>query len=226
MNKNIKILVIEDDLGVIDILHKNLLDEDYDVTLAYDGKKGAELATKNKYDIILLDVIMPFRNGIDLCKELKQDKGFNTPILMLTALGSSENIIEGLDSGADDYVTKPFKFEVLNARIKALLRRNQNNAVNNITYEELSLNIDTKVLTRSGKDIALTQKEYRLFEYLFSNRGRVIPREELLSKVWNINFDLTTNIIDVYINYLRNKIDKDYERKYINTITGHGFILK
>ncbi len=226
MTKNIKILVIEDDLGVIDILNKNLVDEDYDVALAYDGKKGIELAQKYKYDIILLDVIMPYKNGIEICKELKQDKGFNTPILMLTALGSSENIIEGLDSGADDYVTKPFKFEVLNARIKALLRRNQNSIVNNIIYDELTLNTDTKVLTRSGKDISLTQKEYRLLEYLFSNRGRVIPREELLSKVWNINFDLTTNIIDVYINYLRNKIDKDYERKYINTITGHGFILK
>lgn len=226
MTKNIKILVIEDDLGVIDILNKNLVDEDYDVALAYDGKKGIELAQKYKYDIILLDVIMPYKNGIEICKELKQDKGFNTPILMLTALGSSENIIEGLDSGADDYVTKPFKFEVLNARIKALLRRNQNSIDNNIIYDELTLNTDTKVLTRSGKDISLTQKEYRLLEYLFSNRGRVIPREELLSKVWNINFDLTTNIIDVYINYLRNKIDKDYERKYINTITGHGFILK
>lgn len=226
MEKNIKILVIEDDLGVIDVLEKNLKDEGYDVSLAYDGKRGEELATKGEFDLILMDVMMPKQNGIDLCKKLKSDVSFTTPIIMLTALGSSDNIVEGLDSGADDYVTKPFKFKVLNARIKAILRRNKTELKKNLEYDGLVLNVDAKIAERDGDMINLTQKEFKLLEYFMVNQGRVLSREELLRNVWKINFELNTNVIDVYINYLRNKIDKNYERKYINTMPGHGFVLK
>lgn len=226
MEKNIKILVIEDDLGVIDVLEKNLKDEGYDVIMAYDGKRGEELARKEEFDLILMDVMMPKQNGIELCQKLKSDLSFKTPIIMLTALGSSDNIVEGLDSGADDYVTKPFKFKVLNARIKAILRRNNKEVRKNLEYDGLVLNIDTKSAERDGDMISLTQKEFKLLEYFMVNQGRVLSREELLKNVWKINFELNTNVIDVYINYLRNKIDKNYERKYINTMPGHGFVLK
>jgi len=145
---------------------------------------------------------------------------------MLTALGSSDNIVEGLDSGADDYVTKPFKFKVLNARIKAILRRNKTELKKNLEYDGLVLNVDAKIAERDGDMINLTQKEFKLLEYFMVNQGRVLSREELLRNVWKINFELNTNVIDVYINYLRNKIDKNYERKYINTMPGHGFVLK
>lgn len=227
MEKNIKILVIEDDLGVIDVLNKNLIDEGYEVHLANDGKRGEELALKNNYDIILLDIIMPRMNGLELCKRLKSNKSFSTPILMLTALGASDNIIEGLETGADDYVTKPFKFKVLNARIKALLRRTNSDIDYKILdYEELSLNLDTKEFKRGNESISLTQKEFNLLEYLLKNKTKVVSREEILRDVWKINFDISTNLIDVYINYLRNKVDKKYDRKYINTVSGHGFVLK
>lgn len=226
MEKNIKILVVEDDSGVIDVLNKNLIEEGYDVTLATDGKKGEELAIKNSYDLILMDIMMPKQNGLDLCQKLKSNKAFTTPIIMLTALGAADNIVEGLETGADDYVTKPFKFKVLNARIKALLRRNSSDLPNILNYEELALNLDTKEFKRGEDIISLTQKEYKLLEYLLGNKERVISREELLKNVWNINFELNTNIIDVYINYLRNKVDKNYDRKYINTVPGHGFVLK
>lgn len=226
MEKNIKILVIEDDLGVIDVLEKNLKDEGYDVSMAYDGKRGEELARKEEFDLILMDVMMPKQNGIELCQKLKSDISFKTPIIMLTALGSSDNIVEGLDSGADDYVTKPFKFKVLNARIKAILRRNNKEVRKNLEYDGLVLNIDAKSAERDGDMISLTQKEFKLLEYFMVNQGRVLSREELLKNVWKINFELNTNVIDVYINYLRNKIDKNYERKYINTMPGHGFVLK
>lgn len=227
MEKNIKILVIEDDLGVIDVLNKNLIDEGYEVYLARDGKKGEELATKNKFDIILMDIIMPKMNGLELCKKLKSRRGFHTPILMLTALGTSDNIVDGLEIGADDYVTKPFKFKVLNARIKALLRRNGGDEVDNrIVYEDIILDLDTKKVYRGESEVTLTQKEYNLLNYLLVNNNKVLSREEILKDVWNINFEISTNVIDVYINYLRNKIDKNYDRKYIQTVSGHGFVLR
>ncbi len=227
MEKNIKILVIEDDLGVIDVLNKNLIDEGYEVYLARDGKKGEELAVKNKFDIILMDIIMPKMNGLELCKKLKSRKGFSTPILMLSALGTSENIVDGFEIGADDYVTKPFKFKVLNARIKALLRRTNTDEVENVlVFEDIKLDLDSKDVFRGDNQITLTNKEFNLFKYLLINKTKVLSREDILKDVWNINFDISTNVVDVYINYLRNKIDKNYERKYIQTVPGHGFVIK
>ena len=219
MTKNIKILVIEDDLGVIDILNKNLVDEDYDVALAYDGKKGIELAQKYKYDIILLDVIMPYKNGIEICKELKQDKGFNTPILMLTALGSSENIIEGLDSGADDYVSKPISPKVFLSRVNALFRRLNKKEAKVLEIDNLTIDPERFVIQVDKNDIVLAKKEFELLHLLAQKPGRVFLRNEILNQVWGNDVIVGDRTIDVHIRKIRQKLGIDC----ITTVKGVGY---
>ncbi|MFN3403853.1 MAG: response regulator [Cytophagaceae bacterium] len=222
-----KILLVEDEPKVASFIKKGLEEQLHEVEVAYDGFTGKELALKNHHDLIILDVNLPHVNGIELCKTIRKEN-ISVPVLMLTALGTTENKVTGLDSGADDYLVKPFEFPELLARIRALNRRNQNTSNLGTIYKIADLELDTmtKVVRRSGKKIDLTAREFALLEYLLKNQGRVISRVDIAEKVWEISFDTGTNVIDVYINFLRKKIDKDYSPKLIHTLVGMGYVLK
>lgn len=220
------ILVIEDEPNVVAFIRKGLQEQAYEVDVAYDGLTGKSLALKKDYDLILLDVILPNSNGLETCRDIRKHNQ-QVPILMLTALGSTEDVVTGLDAGADDYLTKPFKFKELLARVRALTRRkNISQQSSLLTIADLEVNLDTKTVNRGDKSIALTAKEFSLLEYFIRNKGKVLSRLDLLENVWELNFDLSSNVVDVYVNYLRNKIDKDFEPKLIHTVIGMGYVLK
>lgn len=227
-----KILLIEDEINVISFIKKGLTEENYEVSVALDGQTGVLMTENNPYDIIILDIMLPDKNGIDVCKELRS-KGVQTPILFLTALNTSDNIALGLNSGGDDYLGKPFKFVELLARVNALLRRSgfsnapeAKNKENIFTIANLTVDDDAKTVDREGEFITLTATEYRLLLALIKNRGRVLSRMDLLESAWDINFNLGTNVVDVYINYLRKKLDTNYEPKLIHTVVGMGYVIK
>jgi DNA-binding response OmpR family regulator len=227
----ISILLIEDEATVVNFIKKGLEEEHFKVSVALNGLDGLKMAADNNYDIILLDIMLPEKNGIEVCKEIRAI-GIRTPILFLTALNTPDNIALGLNSGADDYLAKPFKFNELIARINAIHRRvNTDKPIsydNRDTYSFSNLILDdkAKIVTRNGKEILLTATEYRLLITLLKNRGMVLSRTYLLENVWDINFNMGTNVVDVYINYLRKKIDANYEPKLIHTVIGMGYILK
>lgn len=226
-----KILLIEDEANVVNLLKRGLEEDGYDISVAMDGKSGYEMAGRHNFDVLVIDIMLPGMNGLEICRNLRE-QNITTPILMLTALGSTENIVTGLDSGADDYLVKPFNFAELQARLRTLLRRKQNNngsepANNNIlSIADLQLNPDTKTVSRAGKEVILTATEFRLTEYLLRNKNRVLSRMDILEYVWGVDFNMNTNVVDVYINYLRKKIDKDFEPKLIHTVVGMGYVLK
>jgi two-component system copper resistance phosphate regulon response regulator CusR len=223
------ILVIEDEQRVAGLIKKGLEEHNYKVDIAFDGESGKTMAFTKNYDLIITDIILPKVNGIELCKQIRKAKP-HTPIIMLTALGTTDDKVEGFDAGADDYLVKPFDFRELHARIKALLKRNagtlKNIHVTALNYADLNMNLQTKIVKRAGKEIDLTPKEFKLLEYMLRNPDRVLSRTEIAEKVWDTHFDTGTNFIDVYINYLRKKIDKDYPDKLIHTKSGMGFIFK
>lgn len=227
-----KILLIEDEANVISFIQKGLTEEHFDVSVSLNGEIGLEMAISNPYDLILLDIMLPDKNGIDVCKELRS-KNIQTPILFLTALNTADNIALGLNAGGDDYLVKPFKFIELIARINAILRRSSfsnkldlKDSKNKIYISDLIVDDDAKTVTRNRDSITLTATEYRLLMVLLKNKGRVMSRMELLENVWDINFNLETNVVDVYINYLRKKIDNKYETKLIQTVIGMGYVIK
>ena len=221
------ILVIEDEVNVSSFVKKGLEEEGYVVDVAFDGQMGLKLACSKEYDAIVLDIVLPQMNGTEVCWRYRQDMGYEIPILMLTALSTTDDIVRGLEIGADDYLPKPFKFRELLARIKALIRRKSMGGTSKkYQFADLILDTDTKTVTRSGQKIELTSKEFRLLEYFISNPLRVLSRTTLLENVWDKNIDFNTNIVDVYVNYLRNKIDKGFETKLIHTIIGMGYVLK
>lgn len=223
-----RILIIEDDLRVAELLQRGLEEHGFTPTLAYDGISGKKLALQNDYDLIITDIILPKMDGIDLCKFIRQSKP-NMPIIMLTALGTTDDKVEGFDAGADDYLVKPFEMRELIARIRALLNRSDNSNNSSVTilnYADLEMNLHTKMVKRNGQDISLTPKEFKLLEYMLQNPERVLSRTEIAEKVWDTHFDTGTNFIDVYINYLRKKIDREFEHKLIHTKSGMGFVLK
>ena len=222
-----RILVIEDEANLVSMIQRGLSQEGYRVSVAMDGISGLQLATQFQFDLITLDLMLPGMGGLELCRTLRK-KNSQVPILMLTALSTPENIVTGLDSGADDYLVKPFHFDVLNARIRTLIRRNSGLATAHHLIKVADLVIDTtaKTVSRNGKEIELTATEFRLLEFLATNRQRVLSRIEILEYVWDINFNLGTNVVDVYINYLRKKLDKGYEPKLIHTAFGIGYVLK
>jgi len=221
-----KILVVEDEPKVANFIKQGLEENGLEVQLVFDGKLAEKLALSNDYDMILLDVIIPYVNGIELCKIIKAQKP-DTPVLMLTALGTMEDKITGFDAGADDYLVKPFEFKELMARIKALTRRVAYvpKPENKLVIADLELDLDKKCAVRGGRNIDLTAKEFSLLEYLIRNKGRVVSRVDIAEKVWEITFDTGTNVIDVYVNILRKKIDKDSDRKLIQTRVGHGYMI-
>jgi len=220
-----RILVIEDEQKVANFIKRGLKEEGYSVDVAYDGEEGYLLAKDNEYDVIILDIMLPKMDGITLCKKLRAEKIF-TPILMLTAKDSVKDKVVGLDSGANDYLTKPFSFEELLARIRVLLRKDQTATPTKLKVDDLVLDLLTHKVSRAGKEIPLTNKEYALLEYLMRNAGSIVTRTMISEHVWDINFDTFTNVIDVYVNYLRNKIDKGYKKKLIHTIRGRGYMIK
>lgn len=224
-----KILVIEDEKRIAGLLQKGLTEFGYDVTVAFDGDMGQRLILSNSYDLIITDVILPHHNGFELTKIIKSNQP-HVPVIMLTALDATDDKLDGFDAGADDYMVKPFDLRELNARVNVLLRRNnnktENKATNKLTYDDLSLEVDTREVFRADKQIKLTPKEFNLLKFLLKNPERVLPRSEIAEKVWDTHIDTGTNFIDVYINYLRSKIDKGFERKLIHTSQGIGFILK
>lgn len=209
------------------MINKGLSESGYSVTVAPDGHIGLDMALNNHFDIIILDIMLPGINGLELCKKLRRHE-VSTPILMLTALDSTENIVSGLDNGADDYMTKPFKFPELEARLRNLARRNSNTVKPSDLLQagDLVMNSAAKSVHRNGQEISLTATEYRLLEFMLRNKGKVLSRIELLENVWSINFNMGTNVVDVYVNYLRKKIDRNSSVKLIHTVTGMGYIIK
>lgn len=225
-----KILLVDDEVSVVSFIRKGLVEEDYEVSVAFEGNSGLRMALEGGFDLIILDIMLPDINGLEVCKAIRNNQ-IQTPILFLTALGASENVALGLDIGGDDYLVKPFKFIELNARIKALLRRTgpleQLNQPHNVfTIADLKVDDDAKTVERNQTFIALTATEYRLLLVLIRNKGRVLSRLDLLESAWDINFNLSTNVVDVYINYLRKKIDADTNNKLIHTVVGMGYVLK
>lgn len=230
MNK--RILLVEDEVNVVSFIKKGLTEEGFEVSVALDGNTGVDMALKNNYDLIILDIMLPDKNGITVCKEIREVKTL-VPILFLTALNTSDNIAHGLNSGADDYLVKPFKFIELLARINALLRRvssqfkgDEVTSNNMYTIANLVVNDDAKTVERSDQTITLTATEYRLLLTLIKNKGKVLSRVELLESAWDINFNMGTNVVDVYINYLRKKIDSKFDQKLIHTVVGMGYVIK
>lgn len=223
-----KVLLIEDEQSVSSFIQRGLKEQGHQVTQAFDGKAGLNLALKDAFDIIITDVVMPELNGIEVCIQLKTKHQILTPILMLTALNTTNDIVTGLESGADDYLAKPFKFNELLARLNALTRRNnlRKDVVEILKVKDLELNLISKEVHRAEQQIELTAKEFKLLEYLLKNKNRVVSRTEILENVWEINFDLGTNVIDVYINYLRKKIETRFDSKIIKTVIGMGYIIK
>ncbi|WP_066836056.1 response regulator transcription factor [Rufibacter ruber] len=221
-----KILVIEDEPNVAAFIKRGLQEQTFEVEVAYDGNTGKKLALQNEYQVIVMDVILPHLSGLDLCRQLRQEQ-LRTPILLLTALGTTDDVVDGLEAGADDYLPKPFKFRELVARVRALARRAEPVTTSHLLYAgDLTMNLDTKEVTRAGKPIHLTAREFALLEFFLKKQGKVLSRVDLLENVWDLNFDLGSNVVDVYVNYLRNKIDKDFPAKLLHTVVGMGYMLK
>lgn len=221
-----KILIIEDEPKVVEFLKKGLEEHGYETDVAFDGQIGERLALKGDHDIIILDVILPYKNGYEVCKAIRE-KDQSIPILMLTALDSMDDKIAGFDSGVDDYLVKPFEFVELLARIKSLLKRSKGvlETSRTIKVADLELNLDTRMARRGNNLISLTAKEYSLLEFLMRNKGKVLSRIDIAEKVWDLSFDTGTNVVDVYINILRKKIDKNSENKLIHTKIGMGYYI-
>ena len=222
-----KLLLIEDEPKTVQSLKQGLEEDGYEVDIAYDGLIGKQLAKNNSYQLIISDIIIPGINGIELCKEIRSS-GDDTPILMLTALGTTDDKVTGLDAGADDYLVKPFEFKELLARVRALTKRGSgiSHTSQILRFEDLEISLDAKTVHRSGNKINLTAREFNLLLYLIRNQGRVVSKVEIAEQVWDIGFDTGTNVIEVYVNYLRKKIDKDYPVKLIHTQFGMGYVLK
>lgn len=224
---NLNILLAEDEPAIANVISKVLGETGNAVSIAPDGNTALQMALSHTYDLYIFDIMLPGMNGLELCRTLRKSKD-HKPVLLLTALGSTENIVAGLDAGADDYLVKPFKVAELMARIKALMRRTAGGFAeeNKLRMADLELDLEARLVTRAGNEVSLTSTEYRMLEYFLKNPRKVISRMDLLENVWGVDFNMATNVVDVYVNYLRKKIDKEYEPKLIHTVIGMGYILK
>ncbi|MCA0362856.1 MAG: response regulator transcription factor [Spirosomataceae bacterium] len=229
MSETKRILIVEDDVRIAQNISKGLVEKGYETEVAYDGKIGLKLGLHNDFDLILLDLNLPSLNGYEVCEEIRRKKP-SVPIIMLTALGETEDKIEGFEKGADDYLVKPFDFRELLARINVFIKRNargvETNNNNILKIANLELDPESKIVTREGIEIELTPKEFLLLEYLMRNKGRVVSKTDLADNIWEQNSQQSLNVIEVYINFLRKKIDKEFIPKLIHTKTGMGYILK
>lgn len=221
-----KILIVEDEKKVASFLKKGLEENNYEADIAYDGISGEEMAFSNNYDLFILDLIIPGINGLELCKKIK-DFNPNLPVMMLTALGTTDDKITGFDAGANDYLVKPFEFRELLARVRVLLKKNDPvpEKTNILKRGDLELDLEKKVAKRGSTYIELTAKEFSLLEYFMRNSGKVLSRIDIAEKVWDIKFDFGTNVVDVYVNFLRKKIDKGHDKKMIHTRVGFGYVF-
>ncbi len=220
-----KVLIIEDEKDLVRVLKRGLEENSFTVETAYDGEEGLYLAENFPYDAIVLDLMLPGIQGFQILERLRQSKK-DVPVIVLTAKGDVEERVKGLNLGADDYMVKPFNFSELIARLRAVLRRHKGSSSSSIEIADLKIDMNSNTVYRGGKEIKLTAKEYKILEYLALNRGKVISRTELLEHIYDINSDPDSNVIDVYINYLRKKLDKGFEKKLIHTVRGAGYILK
>ncbi len=223
-----KILIVEDEPKVVAFLKQGLEEIGFETAIAGDGKAAQEIIDQEPFDLYLLDILLPFVDGNQLCKLVKE-RYPKAPVIMITALGSLQNKLEGFDAGADDYIVKPFEFKELVARIKVLTKRGaqpETKSKNIIITGDLELDLDKKMAFRNHREIFLSAKEFALLEYLMRNSGRVVSRPEIAEKIWDITFDTGTNVVDVYINLLRKKLNKESEIKLIHTRIGHGYILE
>ena len=220
-----KIILVEDEINIASFIERGLRELGQEVSVVYDGNAGWELLQNESFDLLILDIIMPGMNGLELCRMYRQRFGYHSPVVMLTALGTTDDIVKGLDAGADDYLVKPFSFQELEARIKALLRRSKEVPVQQLVCGDLILDCTLRRARRGNMDIDLTVKEYRLLEYFLLHQRAVLSRLTLLRDVWDKNFDTNTNVVDVYVNYLRAKIDKGFEDKLIHTVVGVGYMM-
>jgi two component transcriptional regulator, winged helix family len=221
----VRILLIEDDIAISRLLKEGLEDESYAVDVAHDGSEGYRTAVADEYDVIILDIMLPGMNGYEVCRALRND-GNKTPILMLTARDAERDIVEGLDTGADDYLAKPFSFDVLLARIRALLRRPNEKLEEILQVGDLKLDPSLKKVTRASQEINLTAKEYGVLEYLMRNKGKVLSKEQIISHVWDFDADVLPNNVELFIMFLRRKIDKPFKSKLIHTVSGFGYKLE
>ena len=220
-----RILLVEDDEKLASYIKKGLTEEQYAIDVYHDGISGVYWAKEINYDLILLDIMLPQKDGIAVCKEIRAQK-IMTPVIMLTAKDTVAEKIKGLDVGADDYLTKPFSFDELLARIRALLRRSQHYKAQTLKVADLELDPASHKVTRAGQEITLTGKEYALLEYLMRNIGRVVTETNIIDHVWDMQAESFTNVVGVYIHYLRNKIDKGFEKKLIHTVRSLGYVMK
>jgi two-component system, OmpR family, copper resistance phosphate regulon response regulator CusR len=221
------ILLVEDEPNVVSVIKRGLADFGFEISVATNGLTGLQMALELPFDLIILDVMLPGMDGVQICRRVRQQNA-SVPILMLTALDSTENIVNGLDSGADDYLAKPFKLMELAARIRTLLRRRSGEPPAKTIFKTGDIEVDTeaKLVTRNQLPLNLTPTEYRLLEYFIKNQKKVLSRIQILESVWDIDFNLGTNVVDVYVNYLRKKLDKDNLNKYIHTVFGMGYMMK
>lgn len=223
-----RILIVEDEKKIADTLKLGLSEQGYDTEVAYDGSIAMKIFSGGHFDFVILDINLPGMNGFELCKVIRKADE-NIPVLMLTSMSQMNDKVDGYDAGADDYLVKPFEFRELLLKIRVLLKRtiNQHSPVGNILKAaDLTLNLDSKEVFRNKAQIKLTAKEFQLLEYLLRNKNRVVSRADLAINVWDIDFDTNTNVIDVYISYVRNKVDKNFEQKLIQTHVGMGYVLK
>ena len=220
-----RVLLIEDDVTIARLLKEGLEDESYAVDIARDGSEGYRTAAADDYDVIILDIMLPEMNGYEVCRSLRND-GSKTPILMLTARDAERDIVEGLDTGADDYLAKPFSFDVLLAHIRALLRRPNEKLEEILQVGDLKLDPSLKKVTRASQEITLTAKEYGVLEYLMRNKGKVLSKEQIISHVWDFDADVLPNNVELFIMFLRRKIDKPFKSKLIHTVSGFGYKLE
>jgi DNA-binding response OmpR family regulator len=222
-----KLLIVEDEPNLLSIVRKGFSEKNHEVSAALDGTTALLMLEEHKFDAVILDIMLPDINGIEICRRLRATRNY-VPVLLLTALSSTENIITGLNAGADDYLAKPFKFSELEARVNALVRRSsqEHKPQDTIIIDDLEIDGRAKSVKRGNDAIQLTAKEFRLLHFLAKNSEMIVSREQILDNVWDINFDMSTNVVDVYINYLRKKIDKPYNTNLIHTIKGLGYMMK
>ncbi len=223
-----RVLLVEDEIKALNALRMGLEENGWTVNTAIDGEAGLRLALQHDYDVVVSDIIMPGLSGLELCR-IMREKGQSTPVLLLSALGETDDKVKGLDAGADDYLAKPFELRELLARIKALSRRSSTTTYqssNILVFNDLEQNLDARTVYRAGREILLTPREFSLLELFMRNPGRVLSKSEIAEKVWDVDFDTGTNVIEVYLNYLRNKVDKGFEEKYIHTQFGQGYALR
>jgi DNA-binding response OmpR family regulator len=222
-----KVLVVDDEVRIARAIKQGLEQEGYAVDMAHDGEDGYNSARADEYDVIILDVMMPEMNGFEVVRKLRAD-GDKTPVLMLTAKDQSRDIVEGLDSGADDYLAKPFSFDVLTARVRALLRRPQDAITNMIEVGDVKMDLLQRRVTRAGQDVNLSGKEFAILEYLLRNKNRILSKHNIMTHVWDFDADILPNNVEVFINYLRGKIDKPFPQcqPLIQTVRGFGYVVK